>query len=91
MDNKSWVVKAIIVNIDFTTDFLLGLQDIRKIILFRHIPELVENSYSKDDTDDTTSVYDVGHVFPEQKIRAMGNLEWSEEERHQRVSLVMKG
>ena len=84
-DNKSWVVKAIIVIIDFTTDFLLGLQDIRKIKLFRHIPELVEDSDSGDETDDTTSVYGEEHVFPEQKIRAMGNLEWSEEERHQRA------
>ena len=84
MDKKSWVIKAVIVNIEFTTDFLLGLQDIRKIKLFRYIPELVED-VDTDEEDEETSVYEEGHVFTEQRIRSMGTSEWSEEERHQRA------
>ena len=42
-DVKSWIVKAVVVNIDFATELLLGLKDIKRMKLFRHIPELVED------------------------------------------------
>ena len=44
IDSKSWLITAVIVNIDFTADFLLGLSDIKKIKLFRYLPECVEES-----------------------------------------------
>ncbi len=44
IDSKSWLITAVIVDIDFIADFLLGLSDIRKIKLFRYLPECVEES-----------------------------------------------
>ena len=44
VDSKSWIIKAVIVDIDFTSDFLLGLNDIKMIKLFRYVPECVEDS-----------------------------------------------
>ena len=69
VDKKSWIVKAVIVNIDFTSDFLMGLRDIRRIKLFRYIPELVEDF--KSDIDDMKSLHETEQGFPTQPIRAM--------------------
>jgi hypothetical protein len=38
------LIKAVIVNIDFTADFLLGFRDIRRLKLFKYPPDLVEDS-----------------------------------------------
>ena len=44
IDQKTWPIKAVIVNIDFTADFLLGLKDIKRVRLFKYLPDLVEGN-----------------------------------------------
>jgi len=51
IDSKSWLITAVIVDIDFTADFLLGLSDIKRIKLFRYLPECVENSEVVEESD----------------------------------------
>ena len=45
------MITAVIVDIDFTADFLLGLSDIKRIKLFRYLPECVENSEVVEESD----------------------------------------
>ena len=64
-DVKSWIVKAVVVNIDFAAEFLLGLKDIRKMKLFRHIPELVEDVDSDDESviDERKRLYHTHNLY----------------------------
>ena len=50
IDTFSWTIKAVIVDIDFTAEFILGLHDIKRIRLFKYIPELVEEGSEEDET-----------------------------------------
>ena len=45
------MITAVIVDINFTADILLGLSDIKRIKLFRYLPECVENNDSLCDAD----------------------------------------
>jgi hypothetical protein len=54
IDARSWLIKAVIVDIDFTADFLLGLSDIKRIKLFRYLPECVEDNNYVDDLNNET-------------------------------------
>jgi hypothetical protein len=85
VDNKSWLIKAVVVNIDFAADFLLGLRDIKRIKLFKYIPDLVESEGMSDDekgvVEELTDIDDnVGS-----SITGLGSIEWSSEERRQRA------
>ena len=78
-------MKAVIVNIDFAADILLGLKDIKRIKLFKYIPDLVEDGLSdKGENEEEEGVEneedDKGHT-----VRILGTIEWSEEERKQRA------
>ena len=61
IDSKSWLITAVIVDIDFTADFLLGLSDIKKIKLFRYLPECVEDSEGVDDINQTENDEAIPH------------------------------
>ena len=63
IDSMSWSITAVIVDIDFTADFLLGLSDIRKIKLFRYLPECVEES------DFPNSIHEIDQTAEKETIQ----------------------